>query len=218
VGGSGHDVGRAGSEAERLEQLRTWASEHFPQARETHWWSAQDYLPVDGVPFVGPMPRSGGKVFFATGYSKWGMTNAPAAGLRLAADLLGGQIGWSGPMQRRITWPGTLARGIELNAEVATSMVSGWRRGWGRPLPQTPPSEGSGLVGRDGNHPTAISTVNGRTCAVSAVCSHLKGIVTWNEAEKSWDCPLHGSRFAPDGSVLEGPATRPLGPAGPVAE
>jgi Rieske Fe-S protein len=60
----------------------------------------------------------------------------------------------------------------------------------------------------------ATSTVNGKTCSLSAVCTHLGGILHWNDNEKSWDCPLHGSRFSSDGQVLEGPATRDLPPAG----
>jgi Rieske Fe-S protein len=59
-----------------------------------------------------------------------------------------------------------------------------------------------------------VSTVDGRTCRVSAVCPHLGGIVAWNDAERSWDCPLHGSRFAADGTRLEGPATSDLAPRG----
>ncbi len=76
-----------------------------------------------------------------------------------------------------------------------------------------PPAEGTGIVGHRGVAPVAVSTVEGKTCELSAICTHLGGVVRWNDAELSWDCPLHGSRYAPDGTVLEGPATAPLGPA-----
>ena len=55
-----------------------------------------------------------------------------------------------------------------------------------------------------------ISTVGGTPRAVSAVCTHLGGVLSWNDAELTWDCPLHGSRFAPDGTRIEGPACRDL--------
>jgi Rieske Fe-S protein len=72
------------------------------------------------------------------------------------------------------------------------------------------PAEGTGVVGAERGEPVAISTVDGRTCAVSAICTHLGGVVRFNDLEKSWDCPLHGSRFAADGTLLEGPSTSNL--------
>nr|WP_286135422.1 Rieske 2Fe-2S domain-containing protein [Arthrobacter sp. UCD-GKA] len=76
-----------------------------------------------------------------------------------------------------------------------------------------PPAPHRGSVVREGLHPVAVSTVEGRTCRVSAVCTHLGGILTWNDEEASWDCPLHGSRFTPTGFLIEGPATEDLKPA-----
>lgn len=77
-----------------------------------------------------------------------------------------------------------------------------------------PPGEGQGVVGRSEGRPVGVSTVGGRTCAVSGTCTHLGGVLSWNDAEASWDCPLHGSRFAPDGTLLEGPAVADLATLG----
>lgn len=211
VGGAGHGVGRTRSPAANLEGLRAWALRHFPGARETHWWSAQDYASIDQLPVVGPLAGSRDRVFVATGFNKWGMTNGVAAAVSLSAQLLGGETTWSAPLRRRVIEPRALAKATQLNVEVGGLMTLGWGGAALRSAPEHP-DEGHGAVGRRGVVPAAVSTVDGRTCAVSAACTHLGGIVTWNDAEKSWDCPLHGSRFAADGSVLEGPATSPLPP------
>ena len=211
VGGAGHPVGRAQSERKNLDDLRGWATKYFPSAKETHWWSAQDYVPADSVPAVGALPRGGGRIFLATGYSKWGMTNAAAAALQLSSDMLGSPKPWARPVSRRFPGPAALAKTAEINAVVGAYMGAGWTRALLR-TKSAAPDEGTGTVGRDGTKVVATSTVDGVRCAVSGVCTHLGGILTWNDAEKSWDCPLHGSRFAPDGRVFEGPATDPLPP------
>lgn len=86
-------------------------------------------------------------------------------------------------------------------------------RGWLRVAVgnSSSPAEGEGVVDRRGLKPVGRCTVDGRTSTVSPICTHLYGILNWNDAEKSWDCPLHGSRFTDDGQVIEGPATEPLG-------
>jgi Rieske Fe-S protein len=85
-------------------------------------------------------------------------------------------------------------------------------------LPESPPAEGHGFVGREGLVPTAVSTVNGVTCRVSPLCAHMHAVLNWNDQELTWDCPAHGSRYAADGTLLEGPAVRglPLRPLGAV--
>ncbi|KRC64687.1 hypothetical protein ASE12_07855 [Aeromicrobium sp. Root236] len=209
IGGSGHTVGRTGSEASHVDELRQWTATYFPGDVETHVWSAQDYQSHDGVPYVGTLPRGGGRFHVATGFDKWGMTNAVAAARNLTSTLLGEPVSWSKPMSRRITRPQGAAKIAELNLSVGAYLAKGLVTAELKAAPDSPP-EGAGEVGRDGVLPTGVSTVDGRTCAVRAICTHLGGVLKWNDQEKSWDCPLHGSRFTPDGEVLEGPATRPL--------
>ncbi|ACS31729.1 FAD-dependent oxidoreductase [Micrococcus luteus] len=214
VGGNDHVVGRTDSERRAVEDLEEWTQRHFPGARRTHAWSAQDYRPAHRVPFVGVLPRGGGNILLATGYQKWGMTNAVSAALQLSTHILGGRLDWAARLRRVPTTPADLLTGLKDNAAVGAHLVGDWARAGLRPAPEQAPAEGQGVVGRRGLRPVATSTVDGVTCAVSGICPHLGGVLAWNDAERTWDCPLHGSRFAADGRLLEGPAVADLDPAG----
>lgn len=225
VGGHGHHVGRARSEKHHLGSLLDWAVQHYPGAVATHTWSAQDYLPTNLMPFFGKFPRGKGHIYFGTGYNKWGMTNAVAAAVGISADILGGNVPWANTIHHRVTAPSGALSAVALNAGVAAKLASGWgqvaAQGLRRdkkdqaaePAPVVP-AEGEGKVYREGPKPVAVSTVAGTTCRLSAVCTHLGGILHWNDSELTWDCPLHGSRFSSDGKLLEGPATKDLPAAG----
>lgn len=213
VGGYGHVVGRSDSPAAAIEGLLNWTRQHFPGAETTHVWAAQDYRFFDDVPHVGPLPGSGDRIYVATGYNKWGMSNAITAALNLSGQILGGSMDWARQLTGRSLDPGAVAGAAVDNLGVAWELGKGLVRGELRSLPDEPPAEGEGHVGRGpGATPVAVSTVEARTCAVSALCTHMGGVLRWNDAERSWDCPLHGSRFTPQGEVLEGPAVEPLKP------
>jgi nitrite reductase/ring-hydroxylating ferredoxin subunit len=192
--------------------LTAWTDKWFTGVERTHVWSAQDYEAHGGVPFVGKLPRGGGHVYLATGYSKWGMTNAATAGLRISGEILDQVPQWARILGTRVSKPASAVRYLRANAEMGLAATKGWLAAELHPLKEQDrtPAEGTGVVGAQRGEPVAISTVNGETCALSAVCTHLGGIVRFNDLEKSWDCPLHGSRFAADGTVLEGPATSDL--------
>lgn len=210
VGGNDHVVGRSRSPQAAVDDLETWTQRWFPGAERTHAWSAQDYRSVNLIPFVGTLPRGGGNIFLATGYNKWGMSNAVAAALAISAEILGGDVPWARTLGRRLTTPSDVLTALKVNAEVGFNAPKGWLKAELTELPERAPDEGEGVVGREHGRPVAVSTVDGTTCKVSAVCTHLGGVLRWNDAERSWDCPLHGSRFDADGSLLEGPAVRDL--------
>lgn len=209
VGGSGHVVGRVRSEAQHLDELRQWAHQHFPGATETHAWSAQDYGTPDELPMFGPVPGTGERIHLASGYDKWGMTNAVAAARAITADLLGRPASWSESLRGRSMSARTIASLARQGLFAGAVQTKGFVEAELRSLPEEVPS-GAGAVGRSGLRPAGLGHVGDRECAVSAFCTHMGGILSWNDQEKSWDCPLHGSRFDVDGEVIEGPAAKPL--------
>ena len=210
VGSEGFTPGTPDSTREVLDGLDEWTARWFPGARRVTWWAAQDYRSVSRLPYAGRMPRGGDRIFVATGFAKWGMTNGVAAAHAIAGEIAGEVPDWAAEVahERPVLTAGDDA--VVANARVAGELAKGWvaaetSRGAAETL-----KEGEGRIRTTGVHPTAESCVDGVVCRVSAVCTHLGGIVQWNDAELTWDCPLHGSRFDRSGRLLEGPAVRDL--------
>jgi glycine/D-amino acid oxidase-like deaminating enzyme/nitrite reductase/ring-hydroxylating ferredoxin subunit len=245
VGGGGHPVGREESSQRLVDEIADWTRTWWPGVGEPDHWAAQDYESHNRVPFVGRMPRGRGRVWFATGYAKWGLTNGTSAAIRIAHEMLGARRpDWANVIGSRFSMPVDFARGVSENARVGAAAARGWAGALlgpdlgqadaarpagpvdasvssspsSQPRPSSPsaravrplPREGQGVVGRQGLRPVAVSTVGGETCAVSAVCTHLGGVLNWNDAELTWDCPLHASRFDHRGRRIEGPALHDL--------
>ncbi len=213
LGGEGHKVGHEPDTRRRYETLERWARERFEVDEITFRWSAQDYMPADGVPFIGPAGPGASRVFVATGFKKWGMSTAAVAAMILR-DRIGGQ---ENPWARffdstRIDPKGEARSVVKENVDVAKRFVGDRLRA--RTAPEAtglPPGEG-GICELDGERVAAFRDDDGRLHTVSPRCTHLGCFVDWNTAERSWDCPCHGSRFDTDGQVLQGPAVRALEP------
>jgi hypothetical protein len=212
VGGAGHPVGRKKAPSRAIDELTDWTVLHYPGAVRTHFWSAQDYSPADELPYVGAILPGLESVCVATGFDKWGMSNGAAAALALAGRLLGGRMDWADAFA---SWSPHELSGIstlaQSNLEVGFNLVKGWVTPIAASGQET--SVQGGVVSGPPWHLRARSMVDGVERVVSPVCPHLGGIVNWNDADETWECPLHGSRFGPDGTRLEGPATCDLTPA-----
>ena len=201
--------GREDDTRTRLAALDQWVRSAYPGAERITWWAAQDYRTTSAIPHVAAMPGTDGRIFAVTGLAKWGMTNSAAAAA-LAGELDGEAPEWSRRLREHRVSVRDVASAAGLNAAVAGRMAAGWA------APGSGGHEPEARVARRGTEVVAESVVRGRACAVSAVCTHLGGIVRWNAAERTWDCPLHGSRFTPDGRVIDGPAVDDLPAVSPA--
>lgn len=207
VGGQDHRTGQGGETEAQYRRLVAFAERHWDVDTVAYRWSTQDYVTVDRVPYVGRLGLGSGDVYVATGFGGWGMTNGTAAGMMLADTVRGNENPWL-PAFR----PTRLTGGRELLSENART-TSAFARGWLDALTagEDEPTPGQARVVRHGGRPVGeYRDEDGTIHRVSAVCTHLACVVEWNDAERSWDCPCHGSRFAPTGAVIEGPATRDL--------
>lgn len=211
VGGEGHPVGAGNPTSEHVRRLDDWAREHFGVGEPDWSWAAQDYHLTTQIPSVGPVPGTDETLSLATGFDKWGLASGAAAGHILAATVTGRTPPWADGLRGGLPGPRDLidtgTNALQVAAHLALDRV---KIALPHEASDAPPAEGAGRLDGNSLSPTAVATVDGRTCRVSGVCTHLGGILAWNDVERSWDCPLHGSRFAADGTRIEGPAITDL--------
>lgn len=212
VGGEDHKAGEADDGSERFLRLEEWARGMLPEAgRVTHRWSGQVQEPVDDAGFIGLNPGSD-HVYVVTGDSGQGMTHGVLAGLLISELAITGSHRWQALYDPARKIRKGLADYVSENATAVKNYAE-------MLLPGTVSSpdeigRGQGAVMREGLHLVAVSRdSHGTLHRRSANCTHAGCVVHWNGTEGCWDCPCHGSHFASDGSVLNGPAVKPLPPA-----
>ncbi|MFN2451033.1 MAG: FAD-dependent oxidoreductase [Candidatus Dormibacteria bacterium] len=213
IEGEQHKTGQESNTPARFAVLEDWARDRFEVSAVTHRWSAQDYMPADGIPYVGRNLATDGRVLVATGFRKWGMTSGTAAAGMLTDLILGVENPWLRTFHStRLNAVAAAPRLVKANVNVGRRYVQDRVRSL-RTASLDDLALGSGaIVEHQGQRLAAYKDERGRVHALSATCTHLGCQVAFNAAERSWDCPCHGSRFDVDGAILEGPATRPLEP------
>jgi glycine/D-amino acid oxidase-like deaminating enzyme/nitrite reductase/ring-hydroxylating ferredoxin subunit len=177
----------------------------------THMWTNEDFRPMDQMPFVGPATGSSKRLFVATGFDAWGITNSFVAGEILAAAVTG-QKHPAAPIfdpQRSSLLKGA-SEFVKGNVQAGLHLAGDrLLRAKASSLDELEPGQGS-VVSIGAEQLAVVRAEDGSLSAVSAVCTHMGCIVDWNHVDRSWDCPCHGSRFDRDGRVIAGPATEAL--------
>lgn len=211
VGGQAHSPGEPGpSTSERYHRCMTFAREQFDVEDVVYRWSTHDYTTVDGLPYIGQLGPLHDTVYVATGFGGWGLTTGVIAS-RLIAALHDDEHHPAAEIfdPQRVSLGVSIRPLVKENVDVGRRFVGDRLRSWldSRSLPP----RGEGAIIRRRGRPIAVARDDdGELHAVSAVCPHLWCLVSWNDAERTWDCPCHGSRFAVDGSVRSGPAVDDL--------
>ncbi len=210
IGGEDHRTGQGKDPETHFDNLRRWVENHFDiPARPITRWSGQIMEPVDGLAYIGLNPMDAKNVYVITGDSGHGLTHGSLGAILIRDLIFGHKNPWAelyDPSRLYFRSLGTYLR----EATQSTMPYSDWFSDGDVDSPQQIEA-GEGAIIREGLHKVAVykDDMNRLHC-FSAVCTHLGGCVRWNAAEKTWDCPCHGSRFDRFGQVLNGPAIKEL--------
>lgn len=210
VGGEDHRTGKEVNKSELLNSLAKWAEKTVPQLGEIkYYWSGEVWEPTDHLAFIGPTSSEDNNIFLATGHSGNGLTYGTIAAILLTDQIMGRSNPWS-----EIYNPNrTPAKNLAISAShAATGMSKNAKDLKSKDVTDEEKIQrGEGVVIHKGDNKIAVyKDDSGTLHRCNAICPHKGGTVIWNNLEKSWDCPLHGSRFTPLGKVMDGPANRGL--------
>jgi glycine/D-amino acid oxidase-like deaminating enzyme/nitrite reductase/ring-hydroxylating ferredoxin subunit len=211
VAGTSFKPGHTEEERKSFSEIERWLTEQFDGGPVEYRWVNEDYTSMDSAPFIGWSSSVGDGYLVATGFNAWGITTGTAAALILADLATGNENSWLELFDAKRVKP--LAGGprfVKENAEVAVHLVGGYLSRKPKSFDELAPGDAA-IMKIDGKNVAAFKDDQGRVHAVSAVCTHMGCIVGWNETDRTWDCPCHGSRFELNGEVIHGPATKPLG-------
>ncbi len=210
VGGEDHKSGQADDGRERFARLEAWARERFPGVGEVMVrWSGQVMETLDGLAFIGRNPFDTPNVFVVSGDSGVGLTHATIAGILLTDLILGRDNPWASLYDPSRTPIATAPTFVRENLNVAAQFVDWLTEGDAADVHAIAP--GHGAIVRRGLKKVAVyRDESGDLHVRSAVCPHLGCMVAWNDTERGWDCPCHGSRFDCYGRVTNGPANSDL--------
>jgi glycine/D-amino acid oxidase-like deaminating enzyme/nitrite reductase/ring-hydroxylating ferredoxin subunit len=209
AGGEDHRTGETHDTCARFRELAAWTSIRFPVRSIEYRWSGQVIEPVDGLPYIGRNAFAE-HVWEATGFSGTGMSGGTMAAMLLADAILGRKSRWLEIYAAtRITPLVSAKHYLRQNVAFPKHFVADRLKRDSQGIDALPPGSG-GLTHVNGRKVAAYRDLDGELHVLSPVCTHLRCLVEFNSAEKSWDCPCHGSRFDIDGAVLNGPAVRPL--------
>jgi glycine/D-amino acid oxidase-like deaminating enzyme/nitrite reductase/ring-hydroxylating ferredoxin subunit len=213
LSGDSHKTGQDDDSERHYAALEQFARERFAVRSIEYRWSTQDHMTVDHVPYIGRLRRRSELLYMATGFNKWGMTNGTIAGVVISDQILGRENPWNDLFDpKRVKPLASATQFVKENVNVARRFV-GDRLTQRSSVALDELAPGEGQVTTAGAKQIAVSCdEQGTLHALSARCTHMGCIVRWNSAERTWDCPCHGSRFALDGTVLEGPAVDDLTP------
>ncbi len=184
-------------EASQYEHLTDWSKKNLPLGPVKYHWTTTDSESYDRVPLIGPLTLGSKKIFVVTGFSGWGMTHSVIAGLILSQEVQGKPHPWSAlysPKRFKNFKISQTPTKHLLHPNIAVQIKTGESK----------------ILNLDGQKAAVYKNEKGRVFAVSAVCTHMGCTVGWNNKEKTWDCPCHGSRYKPDGEVIHGPAVKRL--------